>query len=150
VYTEDISQKRRREMTTKDRSKHVYLDLDVLKAKESPEAVEMGERLKNRVDLANTAKEGKEADERRKTLDAEIMAFLKAWGADGFILGGSAVEITNSRGAGKWDKGYLEAILTPEQLERAYTPGSPFSYPRVYFEDKQVKRIRSQLGGKNA
>jgi hypothetical protein len=127
-------------MTTKT-AQRTYLNLDSLREKEDPKFYEIQQLINERMQLKEEADRAILA---RKVVDAELQQFIDAWSVEGLILDDIIVDIQESRAAGKWNKERLTMVLTPEQMEKVYTPGKPYSFVKV---ENNAKRVKQALDG---
>ncbi len=120
----------------------VYLDLDVLSDKEDPRYYEFEAVMTVRREAAALAKE---AEARRKEADVALMEIIDKYSLDGLIVGDEGVDRIYNRGAQKTDKPYILRILTPEQAEKAFKPGTPYAYIKAIDKIEKVEEIREGL-----
>jgi len=120
----------------------IYLDLDVLQEKEDPRYFELEAVLTVR----HEAKElEKEAGEKRKEADRALMEIIDKYNVDGLIVDDRGVDRIYNKGSEKSDKAYILRILTPEQAERAYKPGTPYAYIKEIDKPEKVEKIREGI-----
>lgn len=118
---------------------NTYFDLAFLEELEDPRFSELKDLLERRIELASIAKESEQG---RKDADKEIKKFIDSRGVDGLVYDDKIADVADGRSAGKWDIPYLNSVLTPEQLERAYTEGTPYQYIKVERNQKRVDQTR--------
>jgi len=126
----------------------VYIDLQALIEQERPSATRLGDLTHSRIFL--------KAEEEttiiaRKNADTELTDFFESFEVDAmYLLDESGedviIELVGSKSAGSWDKKYLESILTPDQLEKAYKPGTSYTYIRTSDTPNRIAAVKKQLG----
>tara|TARA_Y100000310_G_scaffold340422_1_gene436150 strand:- start:1196 stop:1594 length:399 start_codon:yes stop_codon:yes gene_type:complete len=118
----------------------VYIDADVLIEQESQVTVGLEELIRER---QMKYEEAKAADERRKEIDNQLKDFIDAYSAGGLVLKTWVVDKINRKGSGRWNTNKLMRMLTPEQIEEAYSEGSPSSHVRVVADEERAEKARA-------
>jgi len=120
----------------------IYLDLDVLQEKEDKRYWEFEAVMTVRHEAAALAKE---AEAKRKEADVALMEIIDKYSLDGLIVGDMGVDRIYNKGPQKTDKPYILRILTPEQTEKAFKPGTPYAYIKAIEKVERVEEIRDGL-----
>tara|TARA_Y100000310_G_scaffold345740_1_gene469086 strand:+ start:7923 stop:8312 length:390 start_codon:yes stop_codon:yes gene_type:complete len=117
----------------------VYLNLDEWKEQENPKF----EDYKLLCERRTALKEQIERDTlERKKIDEMLLEFVDSWGVDGLVVDEFLAEKRVSRSAGKWNKDRISMVLTPDQMEKVYTPGGQYSFIQITDDPRKVERAR--------
>ena len=104
------------------------MDIKDIIESEMPDALELEELILERLKIN---KYKNELEDRRKSIDKVITQFCKDNDLDEITSDTFKAEIIERRGSARWNKDVLEKILTPFQIEEAYSIGKSTRYLKV-------------------
>ena len=107
------------------------MDINEMINNEVPNAMEIQVAIEERNKIN---KWKKELEEERKRLDSQIKSWMEDSEIDEISSGNIKVAIINSRGSGRWDKTVLSEMLSPMQIEQAFSHGKSYSYIKIVEE----------------
>lgn len=108
------------------------MDINEMINNEVPNAMEIQVAIEERNKIN---KWKKELEEERKKLDVQIKQWMDESELSEVSSDNIKVTIVNSKGSGRWDKQALSEMLSPMQIEEAFSHGKPYSYVKIVEEE---------------
>ena len=108
------------------------MDINEMINNEVPNATEIQVAIEERNKIN---KWKKELEEERKRLDAQIKEWMEDSELNEISSDNIKVTIVSSKGSGRWDKQVLSEMLSPMQIEKAFSHGKPYSYVKIVEEE---------------